>query len=198
MPHAVLGVAAAIGGACNTAGHVASDVVAFSKGMKTSAVAPVVKHFPGLGRVHLNTDTSRGVTDTVTTRHDAYLLPFKDAIRAGVRWVMVSNAYYSRIDARHIGPFSPTVMRTMLRSDLGFTGIIISDDLCNAAQVSPWSYNTRARAFFNAGGTMMLCTDAHDLPAIQRYRHTYALAHPASRAEIDAAALKVLVVKAGR
>jgi beta-N-acetylhexosaminidase len=179
----------------NTPEHVAADVVAFSKGMKASGVAPVIKHFPGLGRVHLNTDISRGVTDTVTTRRDAYLRPFKDGIGAGARWVMVSNAYYSKIDARHIGPFSPTIMRTMLRTDLGFTGIVISDDLCNAAQLSPWSHSTRARAFFNAGGTMLLCTDARDLPAMQRYMHDYALAHPAFRAKIDAAALKVLEVK---
>jgi beta-N-acetylhexosaminidase len=158
----------------------------------------VVKHFPGLGRVHLNTDASRSVTDAVTTRHDAYLQPFRDAITAGGRWVMVSNAYYSKIDAGHIGPFSATIMRTMLRSDLGFTGVIVSDDLCNAAQLAPWSYSTRARAYFNAGGTMLLCTDAHKLPALQKYLHTYALSHPAFRAKINAAALKVLEIKSGR
>jgi len=44
---------------------------------------------------------------------------------------------------------------------------------------------------------MLLCTDASDLPAMQRYLHTCALAHPAFRAKIDAAALKVLEVKQG-
>lgn len=181
-----------------TPGHVAADVLAFSTGMKEAGVAPVVKHFPGLGRVRWNTDTSYGVTDTVTTRHDAYLLPFQDAINAGNRWVMVSSAYYSRIDPRHIGPFSSTIMRTMLRSDLGFTGVIISDDLCNAAQLSPWHYITRARAFFNAGGTMLLCGNAHILPTMQRYMSSYAQANPSFRAKIDAAALNVLQVKAGQ
>ena len=56
---------------------------AFMTAMDASGVAPSVKHFPGLGRVHANTDTSTGVTDTVTTRHDPYLEPFKTCIDAG-------------------------------------------------------------------------------------------------------------------
>ena len=168
---------------------------AFSSGMLAAGVAPVIKHFPGLGRVTKNTDISRNVTDTKTTRHDSYLKPFKDGIAAGNDWVMVSNAYYSRIDAKNIAPFSSTIMRSMLREDLGFNGIIVSDDMCDAEQLAPWGLGTRALRFFEAGGTMMLCVDAPKMPAIANALYAKASKDPAFARLIDSAALHVLRVK---
>ena len=59
-------------------GHDAATVTAcagaFAAGMGASGVIPTFKHFPGLGRVTQNTDTSSGVTDTVTARDDAAVL----------------------------------------------------------------------------------------------------------------------------
>ena len=181
-----------------TSGHVANDVAAFAQGMRAGGVAPVVKHFPGLGRVTRNTDTSSNVKDATTTRTSAYIKPFAKAIDGGTRWVMVSNAYYTKIDAGHPGPFSSTIMKTMLRKDLGFTGVVISDDMCTAKQLSPWSYATRAKNFFNAGGTMMLCVNAAAIPAIHKALVAEAKASPAFRAKIDAAALEVLETRAGK
>jgi len=171
---------------------------AFAAGMRQAGIAPVVKHFPGLGRVVLNTDTSRNVKDTMTTRTDAYLLPFRTAINAGARWVMVSSAYYTRIDPRRIAPFSPVIMRTMLRTDLHFTGVVLSDDLCNAAQLAPWALGTRATSFINAGGTMLLCANPRSVPAMYSAVLQLAQHNAAFAAEVNAAALKVLTVKAGK
>jgi beta-N-acetylhexosaminidase len=170
---------------------------AFAAGMRQAGIAPVVKHFPGLGRVTLNTDTTRNVKDTVTTRTDPYLLPFRTAIQAGARWVMVSSAYYTRIDAGHIAPFSPLIMRTVLRSDLHFTGVVLSDDLCSAAQLAPWALGTRATSFIHAGGTMLLCANPRAIPAMYTAVLQLAQHNPAFAAEVNAAALKVLTVKAG-
>ncbi|MFF5792335.1 glycoside hydrolase family 3 N-terminal domain-containing protein [Paeniglutamicibacter sp. NPDC012692] len=181
-----------------TSGHVANDVAAFAQGMRAGGVAPVVKHFPGLGRVTRNTDTSSNVKDTTTTRTSAYIKPFAKAVAGGTRWVMVSNAYYTKIDAGHPGPFSSTIMKTMLRKDLGFTGIVVSDDMCTARQLSPWSYATRAKNFFKAGGTMMLCVNAAAIPSIHQALVAEAKASPAFRAKIDAAALEVLETRAGK
>lgn len=170
---------------------------AFAAGMRQAGIAPVVKHFPGLGRVVLNTDTSRNVKDTVTTRTDAYLLPFRTAINAGARWVMVSSAYYTRIDPARIAPASPMIMRTMLRTDLHFTGVILSDDLCSAQQLGPWSLATRATNFFEAGGTMLLCANPRSVPAMYAAVLQVAQHNAGFAAKVNAAALKVLTVKAG-
>ncbi|GAA1359778.1 glycoside hydrolase family 3 protein [Arthrobacter rhombi] len=180
-----------------TSQHVAADVDAFTRGMKAGGVAPVVKHFPGLGRVTRNTDTSMNVKDTTTTRYTAYRRPFARAANNGTRWIMVSNAYYTKIDSRHIGTFSPVIMKTMLRHDLAFKGIVISDDLCNAKQLSPWSYATRAKTFFKAGGTMLLCVNPAAIPTMHTALVAEAKASPAFRKVIDAAALEVLDTQAG-
>ena len=171
---------------------------AFADGMRDAGVAPVVKHFPGLGRVIPNTDVSSDVRDTATTRTDPSLEPFHTAIQAGTRWVMVSNAYYDKIDPANIAPFSPTIMDTMLRADAGFTGIVLSDDLCSAAQLEAWSDADRALNFFGAGGTMLVCADPTSIPAMHQAVVQKAAADPSFRAKVDAAALTVLRVKAGQ
>ncbi|MCF3140276.1 glycoside hydrolase family 3 protein [Paenarthrobacter sp. AR 02] len=171
---------------------------AFADGMKDAGVAPVVKHYPGLGRVVPNTDVSSEVRDTSTTSNDPALEPFQAAIKGGARWVMVSNAYYDKIDPANIAPFSPTIMDTMLRTDAGFTGIVLSDDLCSAAQLEAWSDADRALNFFAAGGTMLVCADPARIPTMHQAVVQKAQSDPAFRAKVDAAVLTILRVKAGQ
>jgi|GEM_PF-524572 len=180
-----------------TPGVVSAYGNAFAAGLRDAGVAPVVKHYPGLGRVTLNTDVSSNVRDTATTSNDPYLAPFTAAIRNGARWVMVSNAYYNLIDSARPAPFSPVVMGAMLRSDAGFTGVIVSDDLCNAAQLAPWTVGERAGNFIAAGGTMVLCANTGYVPAMFNEVLRRATSEPAFRRAVDAAALTVLRVKAG-
>lgn len=168
---------------------------AFVTGMAESGVLTSAKHFPGLGRVHANTDTSSGVTDTVTRRHDPYLRPFQAAVDAGTPFVMMSTAYYRRLDPHHPAAFSPFVIGTVLRHDLGFHGAVISDDLANAAQVAAWSPGRRAVKFLGAGGTMVLTVSPGALPAmydavLARARHSHRFL-----AKVDAAALTILRIK---
>lgn len=171
---------------------VTSHGVAVLRGLAAAHVAATVKHFPGLGRVAGNTDVSSGVQDTVTTRHDPYLAPFAAAVRAGAAFVMMSTAIYTRIDASRPAAFSPTIVTGMLRGDLGFRGVIISDDLGAAAQVSGYSVGDRAVAFIAAGGDLVLTVDATQAPAMTAALLARAQRDPAFRAMVDAAALTVL------
>lgn len=175
---------------------VSSHGAAFRAGMAQSYMIPTLKHFPGLGRVTANTDTASNVHDTTTTRSDAYLQPFRDAVNAGAQVVMVSSAYYDRIDAANIGPFSPTILQGMLRGDLSFKGVILSDDLCAAKQLDPWSLQSRALNFFYAGGSMLLCADPTEIPVMYSTVLSTAQGSPAFAAVVNAAVLKVLTVKA--
>jgi hypothetical protein len=106
-----------------------SHAAAFVAGMSEAGVATTAKHFPGLGRVVGNTDVAAGVVDTVTTATDPYLASFRAGISAGVPFVMVALATYTRIDPVHLAAFSPVVIGGMLRGDLGFRGVVMSDDL---------------------------------------------------------------------
>jgi beta-N-acetylhexosaminidase len=141
----------------HTPSVVGPHVAAFVTGMRAGGVDTSVKHFPGLGRATGNTDTTRGVTDP-TTRHDGYLGPFRAGINAGTAFVMVSSAIYPHIDPSHPACFSATIINGMLRGDMHFGGIVISDSMDGVA-VSGRAPAARALAFFRAGGTMLL--DVH-------------------------------------
>ncbi|WP_157623388.1 glycoside hydrolase family 3 N-terminal domain-containing protein [Terrabacter sp. Root85] len=175
---------------------VADKGTTFLKGMRASGLAMTAKHFPGLGRVTGNTDTTAGVTDTVTTRTSTDITPFRAAISAGAHLLMVSSAYYSRIDASHPAVFSSTVIRGMIRRDLGFTGVVISDDLGNAKQVAAWSPGARAVGFISAGGDVVLTGNPYVVPAMVAAVTARAASDGVFRARVQAAVMRVLTVKA--
>lgn len=175
--------------------HVAAHGVAFARGLADAHVAATVKHFPGLGRVAGNTDTQRGVTDTITTRHDPYLQPFQGAVRAHVPFVMVSTADYQRIDPGTPAIFSKTIVTDMLRHDLGFHGVIVTDDIGAAAQVASVPPGMRAVRFIEAGGTMVLTVSPATVATMASALIQRAQRDPAFRRLVDAAALVVLKAK---
>ena len=173
---------------------VSSHVVAFMDGMEEAGIATTAKHFPGLGRVAGNTDTTRDVNDTVTTRHDPFVEPFAAAVDAGVPFVMVSLATYGLIDPAHLAVFSPLVIGGMLRGDLGFHGVVISDAL-GATAVASVAPATRAIDFLDAGGDMIISNQT--APAVEMASAVAARAGSdgAFRDRIDDAARAVLEAK---
>jgi len=177
-----------------TTSVVSSHGSAFLSGMQAAGVATTAKHFPGLGRVYHNTDVSAGVTDFVTTYDDPYLAPFRTAVAAGAPFVMMSLAYYDKIAPGVPAAFSSKIIGGMLRSELGFRGVVISDSLA-ARQVQAWTPATRAINFVNAGGDLVLMTDPVQIPAMVNAVLAKANADSTFRAKVNAAALKVLFAK---
>lgn len=175
---------------------VADKGTTFLRGMQAYGLAMTAKHFPGLGRVAGNTDTTAGVTDTVTTRTSADVTPFRAALSAGAHLLMVSSAYYSRIDPYHPAAFSSTVIRGMVRGDLGFTGIVVSDDLGNATQVAAWSLGARAVDFIGAGGDMVLTVNPYTIPSMVSAVTARAASDSVFRGWVQSAVMRVLTVKA--
>jgi beta-N-acetylhexosaminidase len=173
---------------------VSSHVGAFIAGMQQAGVATAAKHFPGLGRVVGNTDFKAGVVDTITTTHDPYLEPFATAIDAGVPFVMVSLATYDQIDPAHLAAFSHTIIDDVLRGDLGFRGVVISDAL-GAKAVTSIAPATRALAFLDAGGDMIISNQVPAAIEMARAIASRAAAEPAFAARVDDAALHVLQAK---
>ena len=177
---------------------VASHGMAFLRGMEHAGLATTAKHFPGLGRVVGNTDFTAGVVDDVTTRDDPNLESFRTAVEAGVPFVMVALARYTRIDPDHLAVFSPKVMLRMLRDGMAFRGVIISDELGKAAAVRGVPPATRAIDFILAGGNMIISKPL--APAIAMYRavESRAGADPAFQGLVDEAVTRVLKAKAAQ
>jgi len=167
---------------------------AFIAGMASAGVATTAKHFPGLGRVTGNTDFTSGVVDSVTTPDDPYLGSFRAAISAGVPFVMVALATYTRIDASRLAVFSPTVMR-LLRSELGFGGVIVSDDLGDAAAVASIPAGDRAISFLNAGGDMITSQSLVPAETMAQAVLARTTADTAFRAEVSTAVRHILTAK---
>jgi beta-N-acetylhexosaminidase len=168
--------------------------VAFIDGMASAGVASVAKHFPGLGRVAGNTDFTSDVVDSITTSTDPNLGSFRDAVDAGVPYVMVAEATYTKIDPSHLAVFSPVIMG-LLRNGLGFNGVIVSDDLGQAKAVASIPAGQRALDFLDAGGDLI--TSQSIAPAEQMASTVLATAtsDSAFRATVDAAARRVLAAK---
>jgi beta-N-acetylhexosaminidase len=97
---------------------------AFVRGLQAGHVAATAKHFPGLGAATANTD------DHVVSVRAVRLQPFRAAIAAGVRLVMMSNASYPELDpSGRPAVFSRTIVTDLLRGRLGFDGVVVTDAL---------------------------------------------------------------------
>jgi beta-N-acetylhexosaminidase len=173
---------------------VAAHAAAFAAGLRAAGVAATAKHFPGLGRVIGNTDTSSGVTDRQTGPGDPFLAPFAALINGGVPFVMTSTAIYARLDPARPAAFSPTIIDGLLRGDLGFDGVVISDDL-NGVQVRSVPAAERALQFIDAGGDIVLDLQDADVPLIATAIIDRAHTDAAFRSRVDRAALRVLTAK---
>jgi beta-N-acetylhexosaminidase len=172
-------------------GHGAAVV----EGMAQAGIATTLKHFPGLGRVAGNTDTAAGVVDSATTAEDPYLGAFRAGIQAGAPFVMISLARYSAIDPIHPAVFSPTIMGVLLRGQLGFGGVVMSDDLGAAASVASLAPGDRAVAFIQAGGDFIVVAGTGAAGQMATAVLDRARSDPAFAARVDAAALRVLRAK---
>ena len=136
---------------------VTGATVAFAKGLAGARVAAAVKHFPGIGRATRNTD--RSAVEIGASRaelSDADLVPFRAAIAAGAPIVMISNATYPALDSKP-APWSPRI-QSLLRGELGFQGVTISDALDGAAATRGRGLASVAALAAQAGVDLLLLT----------------------------------------
>lgn len=173
------------------AGQIATIVAA----SESAGVAATLKHFPGLGRVDANTDTSSTAVDAETTAADPRLDPFRAGIDAQATAVMISSASYPQLDAERLAPFSPAVIQDLLRTQLGHTGLVISDDLGRAVAVQSLPPGQRAVDFVAAGGDVVLTVVAADVEPMTAALIARAIEDADFSARVDEAALRVLFTK---
>jgi beta-N-acetylhexosaminidase len=168
---------------------------AFLKGMLAGGVEGTVKHFPGLGRIRNNTDfSSTGITDDVTDADDPFLAPFTSGVQAGAGLVMVGSARYTKLDPKVPAMFSAPIVTDLLRGDLGYDGVVITDDV-NAKAVQATPAAQRAVKVVDAGGDIVLTGDASVAPRMIKALAAKAADDPAFAAKVDASVLRVVALK---
>jgi beta-N-acetylhexosaminidase len=174
---------------------VAQSIATVVPAIQSAGVLTTLKHFPGLGRVTSNTDTSAAAVDSVATTKDPYLAPFAAGIQAGTHAVMVSLASYPKLDQQAIAAFSSAVINGLLRGQLGFAGMVVSDDLGQAVAVRDVPVGQRAVKFIDAGGDLALTVTASSAPAMFDGLLAAANGSSAFTAKVTEAATRVVRAK---
>ena len=98
--------------------------------LQDTNILAVAKHFPGIGRTTLDSHLDRPVFDTERQAlEDFDLIPFKSAIETGVSGIMLSHILYNRIDPNWPASLSPVIANEILRKDLKYDGLVMTDDV---------------------------------------------------------------------
>jgi beta-N-acetylhexosaminidase len=135
----------------------AKAVAAAVDGWRAGGMAATAKHFPGLGGATVNTDRgSATIAGGAPTPAD--LAPFKAAIAARVPLIMSSHARYPRLDSTYIASQSRTILDTLLRKQLGYEGVVMTDSIEAAAVRATGSTEQAAVRSVRAGNDIVLTT----------------------------------------
>jgi beta-N-acetylhexosaminidase len=136
-------------------GTVTASTLAFARGLESSGVAPTAKHFPGLGAAL--TDTDFELQRLQLSAKD--LAPYHALIPARIPLIMVSTAFYTNLDSSNPAALSKTVISGLLRHDLGYRGVVMTDDLQRPTGQSTAQAAVRAD---QAGADIILVSTTED------------------------------------
>ena len=139
-----------------TATTVVAYGTAFMDGLRRSGEVAVVKHFPGLGGASGNTDVGPAATPPLTALERSGLIPFRDAVSDGADVVMVSNASVPGLTDLPAS-LSSAVIQGLLRTTLGFDGVVATDSLsAGAVSAAGLDVPGAAAAAVEAGADLVL------------------------------------------
>ncbi|WP_334075798.1 MULTISPECIES: beta-N-acetylhexosaminidase [Paenibacillus] len=141
----------------STAQRVSGMGVAAMNGLKAEGVIPVIKHFPGHGDTSVDSHLGLPVLSHDLNRlRELELLPFRDAIREGADVVMIAHLLLPKLDPKAPASFSEPIIHDLLRTELDFQGVVISDDLTMGAITQHYEIDEAAVRFIKAGGNIAL------------------------------------------
>ena len=170
------------------AGAVPASTRAAIVGMWAARLAATAKHFPGLGGADVNTDDA-----TATSRPE--LGPFRAAIGADVPLVMLSHALYPGLDAHRIASQSPRIATGLLRDELGFEGVAITDSLEAQAVLDRSGVAIAAERSVSAGADLILTTGSASWNEVFPRLLERARSSPQFRERVRRSAARVLALK---
>lgn len=135
-----------------------SMVASIVEGIEGNGVSSCLKHFPGIGEVEGDTHDGRVETSkTLDEMRNSEFLPFKAGIDAGADFVMVSHVTAAAVDEEAVpSSLSKVIMTDILRNELGFQGVIITDALDVNAITQYYTSEEAAVMAINAGADMLL------------------------------------------
>ncbi len=144
-----------------TADSVAHHALAFAGGLRRGGVLPCGKHFPGHGDTDVDSHLALPRLTHDRARLDAVeLAPFRAAIAADIEALMTAHVLFDALDPELPATLSTTVLQGLLREELGYRGLVISDDLEMKAVADRWGVAESAIRSIDAGcDTVLVCSD---------------------------------------
>jgi beta-N-acetylhexosaminidase len=131
------------------------------RGFAAAGILTTGKHFPGHGETA--TDSHLALPESAQTAERwraVEFVPFREAIRAGVPSILAAHLVCPALDPRAPSSLSPIIISNILRGELGFDGVVVSDDLEMGAIVTRFDIGEAAVRFLEAGGDLVLiCRD---------------------------------------
>lgn len=107
---------------------VARHTAAYIEGLQAAGVAACTKHFPGHGDTNVDSHHAMPRIDVdLDTLHQRELVPFRAAIAAGSKSVMSAHILLPALDPARPATLSPRILTGLLREELGYDGLIVSD-----------------------------------------------------------------------
>jgi len=135
---------------------VAAAVGAVVDAIHAAGMLSAAKHFPGHGDTSVSSETSLPrINESLATLESRDWPPFKAAVAHGVDFVLLGHLYYPALDTVHSADLSPVTIQR-LRSDVGFRGAIISDDMEMGAITNSTPATEAAVEFLVNGGDMVM------------------------------------------
>jgi beta-N-acetylhexosaminidase len=176
--------------------RVSDAVTEAVEGWSAGGLAATAKHFPGLGGATVNTDDGPATVDSSRTELEATdLPPFEAAIAAGVPLVMVGHALYPALDADNIASQSAAIVDGLLRDELGFDGIVVTDSMEASASLATGDIETVSERAVRAGADLVLLTGRGSYAPVYERLLERARSWPAFRERVRESAARVLDLK---
>ncbi|MCL2695629.1 MAG: hypothetical protein FWE69_04825 [Clostridiales bacterium] len=145
--------------------NVAANIgTACIEGMQAVGCVSIAKHFPGHGATTEDShERTPVVSKTLERLTDYDLIPFAAAVETGVDGILVAHISYPKIDPKDIASMSDVIIGELLRQQMGFDGIVMSDDFRMTGLTSRYTVEKAAVRFILAGGDLILCGPRHEL-----------------------------------
>jgi beta-N-acetylhexosaminidase len=171
---------------------------AFARGLWSAGVLPAMKHFPGVGRSKRNTDLNVVTLNTSKAGLAAELAPYRLAVEHGLPMIMLSNVTYTAYDPANAAGWSRAIVKGLLRDELGFQGVTITDSLSGISAARGVPASKLALRAATAGTDMILISSSR---AITDAAYDLLLAEARSgsipRARLQNSYDRILTLKAG-
>lgn len=176
---------------------VTSAGLAVNQGLEQGGVIPVVKHFPGHGDTSTDSHVDLPVVDkTAEELQEFELIPFQAAIDQGTPCVMVAHILMTQIDPDLPASLSPKVVDGLLRQEMGFDGVVCTDDLTMGAISNTYGMGEAAVMAVEAGCDLLLvCHEADNLTAARDALLSAVDAGRISMERLDESVYRILSLK---